>query len=289
MSDMTSSIVPVMDLMIGQVVWAKGGNRDAYRPLESRLTNSSQPLEVAKAIFGQTGCDWLYVADIDSFAGANPAWSVFQSLIDSGFRLLIDANWLLEQRIDEAIERFANSDKVKLIISTETIRNTQQFSAFKKLIDAQITPVFSLDMRGTEVIAKDPDIAGLTPLELIHRAWQVGVRHLIQLDLTTVGQGASDSQSSDCNTATTTTGGLADLCSQRLSLIREIADELPEMVLISGGGMRNDKDCQQMLSNGCQHVLVASAIYDGRLTPDDIAYLIPYRSDQRTRAAIEKS
>jgi len=196
MSDMISSVIPVMDLMIGQVVWAKGGNRDAYRPLESRLTNSSQPLEVAKAIYAQTGCDWLYVADIDSFAGANPSWPVFESLIEAGFHLLIDANWLLEQRIDEAIERFADSDNVKLIISTETIRHADQFSVFKKLIDAGITPVFSLDMRGAEVIAKDPDIARLTPLELVHEAWQAGARHLIQLDLTTVGQGASD-----CNTA----------------------------------------------------------------------------------------
>ena len=183
MSDMICSVIPVMDLMIGQVVWAKGGNRDAYRPLESRLTNSSQPLEVAKAIYAQTGCDWLYVADIDSFAGANPSWPVFESLIEAGFNLLIDANWLLEQRIDEAIERFTDSENVKLIVSTETIRSAEQFSVFKKLIDAGITPVFSLDMRGAEVIAKDPDIARLTPLELVHQAWQAGVRHLIQLDL----------------------------------------------------------------------------------------------------------
>ena len=281
MSDMICSVIPVMDLMIGQVVWAKGGNRDAYRPLESRLTNSSQPLEVAKAIFAQTGCDWLYVADIDSFAGANPSWPVFESLIEAGFHLLIDGNWLLEQRIDEAIERFAESENVKLIISTETIRSADQFSVFRKLIEAGITPVFSLDMRGAEVIAKDPDIARLAPLELVHQAWQAGVRHLIQLDLSTVGQGASD-----CDTAVE--NELDDQPSGRLSLLREIANELPEIVLISGGGMRHNKDCQQILSAGCQHVLVASAIYDGKLTPDDIAFLTPYRRDKRTRAAIEK-
>jgi len=287
MSDIISSVIPVMDLMIGQVVWAKGGNRDAYRPLESRLTNSSQPLEVAKAIFAQTGCDWLYVADIDSFAGANPSWSVFESLIEAGFNLLIDANWLLEQRIDEAIERFANSDNVKLIISTETIRQADQFAVFKKLTDAGITPVFSLDMRGAEVIAKDPDIAGLTPLELVHMAWQAGVQHLIQLDLATVGQGASDIDPSGSNAALE--DELNDQRSNRLSLLLEIADELPELVLISGGGMRDDADCQKILSSGCQHVLVASAIYDGRLTPDDIANLTPYRSNKHTREAIEKN
>ncbi len=274
---MISSVIPVMDLMIGQVVWAKGGNRDSYRPLESRLTNSSAPLKVAQAIFSQTGCDWLYVADIDSFAGANPSWSVFQSLTDAGFNLMIDANWLLEQRIDEAIDQLTGSQQVKLIISTETIRSIDQFSVFGKLIDAGLTPIFSLDMKGSEIIASDPQIAGLTPRELVDQAWQAGVRHLIQLDLTTVGQGASDSGPCDPSAR-----------NERLALIRRITLEFPELILISGGGMRHDKDCQQILSAGCQHVLVASAIYDARLTPDDIANLLPFQSDQRTRAAIEK-
>jgi phosphoribosylformimino-5-aminoimidazole carboxamide ribotide isomerase len=208
-------------------------------------------------------------------------------LIEAGFHLLIDANWLLEQRVDEAIDRFAKSDHVKLIISTETVQRADQFSVFEKLIDAGITPVFSLDMQGAKVIAKDPDIASLTPLELVQMAWQAGVRHLIQLDLTTVGQGASDLNPPDRKTDLE--NDLNDQRSSRLSLLRTIADELPEIVLISGGGMRDNTDCQKILSSGCQHVLVASAIYDGKLTPDDIANLSPYRCNRLTREAIEKS
>jgi len=76
-------VIPVLDLMIGQVVLAQGGNRDEYRPVHSRLTGSSQPLDVAQAIFNQTGCNWLYVADIDSFAGAAPNWQVYQQFSDA--------------------------------------------------------------------------------------------------------------------------------------------------------------------------------------------------------------
>ena len=118
-------------------------------------------------------------------------------------------------------------------------------------------------------------------------ASRAGVQHLIQLDLTTVGQGASDLEPRDCDPALK--NELNDQRSNRLSLLREIADELPEIILISGGGMRDNTDCQTILSSGCQHVLVASAIYDGKLTPDDIANLTPYRSNKLTRAAIEKS
>ena len=276
MSAIVSSIIPVIDLMIGQVVWAKGGNRDAYRPLQSRLTNSSNPLDVAQAIFAQTGCDWLYIADIDSFAGANPAWSVFETLTEAGFKLMIDANWPLEDRINQAIDKLAGTDNIKLIVSTETLSSIEQFKLFTRMTDAGIVPVFSLDMKGADVIAHGSEIADATPLELVHQAWQAGVRHMIQLDLTTVGLHANDdgSASSDGHHQ-----------HERLMLLSEIANELPEMCLISGGGMRNHADCQEMLSSGCQHVLAASAIYNGKLTPDEIAELKPFRCSVETRAA----
>ena len=75
-------VIPVLDLMIGQIVLAQSGNRDEYRPVHSRLTGSSQPSDVAQAIFNQTGCNQLYLADIDSFAGAAPNWRVYQELLD---------------------------------------------------------------------------------------------------------------------------------------------------------------------------------------------------------------
>lgn len=271
MKDIVCAVIPVMDLMIGQVVWAKGGNRDAYRPLSSRLTNESAPLTVARAIFGQTGCDWIYLADIDSFAGARPSWDVFERLNNAGFKLLVDANWLLEDRLDQAIDRWAGSKQIKLIISTETLHSIDQFDQFKRMIAAGLSPVFSLDMRGSAVIAQDPRIKKQTPLELVDRAWNSGVRQMIHLDLSTVGLGASD-----CQVASE--GNPHDPRDARLSLINAIANQFPEMTLISGGGARNDRDCQQLLSAGCQHVLVASAIYDGKLTPDDIADLLPYAS-----------
>ena len=81
----TSPVIPVLDLMIGQIVLASGGVRDEYRPVSSKLTRSSEPLDVAKAMFYQTGCDCLYLADIDSFAGAEPNWRVYNQLLEAGF------------------------------------------------------------------------------------------------------------------------------------------------------------------------------------------------------------
>jgi len=271
MTDIISPVIPVLDIMIGQVVWAKGGQRNDYRPVESKLIQDSSPVNVAQAVFYQTGCRWFYVADIDSFAGAHPNWAAYRTLTDAGFKLLIDADWTTGSRIDEVISNFANSDSVKLIISTETMESLQQFSVLKKLLDAGIDVCFSIDMQGEHVIAKTPEVAALTPLQLVHEAYQQGVRNFIVLNLETVGTGSGI----EIRTSTF----------DRKALISEIANELPDVRLISGGGVRDQSDCQAFLSAGCQQVLVASAIFDCRITPDEIAMLKPFRSHSRTRDA----
>jgi hypothetical protein len=65
-------IIPVMDLMAGQVVRGIAGRRAEYRPLVSPLCGSSAPLEVARAFRG-LGFSEMYLADLDAIAGATPA------------------------------------------------------------------------------------------------------------------------------------------------------------------------------------------------------------------------
>ena len=49
-------IIPVLDLMNGQVVQAIRGERDTYQPIESVLTPETHPLSVARALQAETGC-----------------------------------------------------------------------------------------------------------------------------------------------------------------------------------------------------------------------------------------
>ena len=254
-----SAVVPVLDLMIGQIVLAVAGNRDAYRPVHSRLTNSSQPLDVAQAIFNQTGCDCLYLADIDSFAGANPNWSVYNELLNRGFGLWVDADWVTNDRFGQITEKIDQPEKLNIILSSETLSSTSQFDKFTELIENNIEPIFSLDKKGNSVITQPGELSETSPLELVHMAYDRGVRNLIVLDLDSVG----------------TMSGFADDADGLGPLIQEISSELTDLRMISGGGVRDVSDVQALLNVGCQHVLVASAIHDCKLTPDDVAHLEP--------------
>ena len=251
-------VIPVLDLMIGQIVLAQGGNRDEYRPVHSRLTGSSQPLDVAQAIFNQTGCNWLYLADIDSFAGAAPNWQVYEQLLERGFGLWIDADWITNDRYTQIAKRL-NLERLKIIVSSETLSSVEQFSVFEKLISDGVSVIFSLDKKGNTVVSQTPQteqansLAEKSEADLVRLAYQNNVRDLIVLDLNQVGtnQGFQPSGSS-------------------ATLIKSLKAELPDLRITSGGGVRGPADVQQWIATGCDHVLVASAIHTGAFTPDDM-------------------
>lgn len=253
-------IIPVLDLMIGQIVLATGGNRHQYRPVHSKLTHSSRPIDVARAMFLQTGCDCLYLADIDSFAGADPNWRVYRELLDAGFGLWIDANWNRTDRCEQILDELDQIDRLSVILSSETLTSVEDFDLLNQLSRAGIPSIFSLDKQHDQVITQAGELESARPLELIRQAYDRGTRDFIVLDLGHVG----------------TMQGFDDESSMTLSMLREIAFELEDIRLISGGGVRCPEDAQQLLNSGCQHVLVASAIHDCRFTPDCVSQLKPF-------------
>src|SRR3954464_12378669 len=79
-------VIPVVDLMHGQVVRGVRGERQAYRPIVSRLAAGSAPCDIARALRAAApppeGHDpLLYVADLDAIQGGPAQVSVLQALL----------------------------------------------------------------------------------------------------------------------------------------------------------------------------------------------------------------
>ena len=66
-------IIPVIDLKRGQVVRARLGRREEYRPIETPLSATSDPIDVARGLLSLFPFATLYVADLDAIqsAGSN--------------------------------------------------------------------------------------------------------------------------------------------------------------------------------------------------------------------------
>src|SRR5262249_28270930 len=62
-------IIPVLDLKGGVVVRARMGERHRYAPIVTPLAATSDPLDVARGLFGVYPFATLYVADLDAIEG----------------------------------------------------------------------------------------------------------------------------------------------------------------------------------------------------------------------------
>jgi phosphoribosylformimino-5-aminoimidazole carboxamide ribotide isomerase len=59
-------IIPVIDLLNGEVVHAKQGNRQHYLPIKSQLTSSTHPMDIVSAFKDTFAFDTLYIADLNA-------------------------------------------------------------------------------------------------------------------------------------------------------------------------------------------------------------------------------
>ena len=121
-------IIPVLDLLDGQVVRGVAGRRETYAPIESRLSRSSAPLDVARSLRDTFGSNRLYFADLDGILHERPCWTVIDQLNADGFELLVDAGLrepglarqLIERGISQvvaALETLPGIDELQNIVS----------------------------------------------------------------------------------------------------------------------------------------------------------------------------
>lgn len=73
-------IIPVIDVLKGQVVLAQGGQRADYPLLTSVLTRATEPTAVIKDLLTWYTFETIYIADLDSIEGAPLDRAFYQQL-----------------------------------------------------------------------------------------------------------------------------------------------------------------------------------------------------------------
>lgn len=243
-------VLPVLDLKDRLVVRGVGGRRHEYRPVESRWSADARVSSVADGLRNAYGFRTAYVADLDAIAGGEPAWWAYEALLERGWSLLVDAG-IADLARGEALAAWSHAGEriERLIVGLESLPAMRLLEELlRRLTPARV--VLSLDLRGGELLTPVADWRGQAPLEAARQLVRAGVRQMIVLDLASVGGGA----------------GLSTL-----PLCRQLRGEFPELHLITGGGLRHADDLRQLAADGCcDAVLVASALHDGRLLPEEL-------------------
>lgn len=242
-------IIPVMDLKGGQVTRGVGGRREEYRPIRSSLCEGASPAAVAAGFRNRLGFLELYLADLDAIAGAEPAWAIYESLLDWGHELIVDAGVSSMERAG-ALRDFTRDGHglSGVIVGLETTPHPDNLSAWLDRI-GQERLIFSLDLKHGQAFNHFPAWRDWSPRRIADEAISRGIRRLIVLDLARVGE----------------KGGVGGL-----ELCRELAEMEPPLELIAGGGVRGVEDLVALEQAGCAGALVASALHDGVLGPSEL-------------------
>jgi phosphoribosylformimino-5-aminoimidazole carboxamide ribotide isomerase len=239
-------ILPVLDLMQGQIVRGVGGKRDTYQPIVSKLVASAEPVAVALALHDRFGFDEFYLADLDAIRDGIPNLEVYQQLQMEGFRLWVDAG--VRSRSARTLKMLIIANVARVILGLETIADPDDIGHIVRRLGAD-RAVFSLDLKEGKALGAIERWHTSDPFGIARRAIEsYGVRRLIVLDLAHVGVGNGI--------------GTEALC-------RRIKEVHPEVHLCAGGGVRGSADVARLTQLGVDHVLVASALHDGQIVPAD--------------------
>ena len=235
-------IRPVLDVRGGRAVRAVAGRRDRYTPWNMPWCRSADPLTFARRLRDRWGTNRLYVADLDALEGDGPGdpranRAIWFTLADDGFDLLLDAG----VRHPGDLRPSLTPADSRLVVPTETARSLEELCGSL----AASGGVLGLDLRDGKPIG---------PGGVLAFARSSGAPVLL-LDVAAVGL----------------SGGVPTL-----PLVRELLAANPSRDVRTGGGVRSIEDVREAAAAGVSELLVATALYEGRLSRDDLRpYLAP--------------
>jgi phosphoribosylformimino-5-aminoimidazole carboxamide ribotide isomerase len=240
-------VVPVLDLKGGVAVHALRGDRHAYAPVRSVLSDSADPIALARAFRERLGCDACYVADLDAITGTGDHGAVVQAIAALGLSVWLDAGVATAEEARRAVSRGA----ARVIVGTETLRDVHDLPAIAgaaRAGGAGADCILSLDHRDGRLLGGSPAVAEAETPELAAAAWTAGIRAFIVLDLARVGAGTGP----------------------ETEPARRLRAHLPAAEIVLGGGVRGRDDLHALARAGYQAALVGTALHTGVLGAADL-------------------
>ena len=228
-------IIPVLDLKDGLVVRAQAGRRDEYRPIETPLSESADPLAVAEGLRGLHPFGAFYCADLDAIEGRPPNSSAVKRLcgMTDPPAIWLDAGFGKPSVLESAFR----DPLVHPVLGTESQhdeRLLREFAAHPRLVLS--LDFFADGYRGPGEILDSAD------------AWPNTV---IVMTLERVG----------------TDGG------PDFELLRAIRQRAGNRKVAAAGGARHAGDIEMLSGMGVDAVLMATALHGAKLTPSQLTAL----------------
>jgi phosphoribosylformimino-5-aminoimidazole carboxamide ribotide isomerase len=231
-------IIPVLDILNSEIVHAIKGERKKYKPLKSKLFNSSDPLEILDVLSNKFQFNDFYIADLDAILYKKPNRKVLDQILK-----ISEINIIIDPGIVDSndIVYYSKLNIHKLIIGLETIKSLDEVIKGLRILGTEKL-IISIDMYKENVLTSAKDLRNRSLFEIISKIKSLGIKDIILLDLYRVGQKL---------------GGIPPIYLE--------IQEIFEGNVYVGGGIKDYKDILSYIRHKFTGILVATALYDGSL------------------------
>ena len=234
-------LIPVIDIMRGQVVRAVRGNRQAYLPMVSQLCAGSDPVTVARVLCEHCATRQLYVADLDALLGGAAQAAVLRALLHSLPELEL---WL-----DAGFANAAAAAALRGALGSAGARVVPVFGSESLASRGELercfvgTDAYGRAMAGGAVLSLDRRDGQRLDAAGCWEAPQLWPARVIVMTLERVGSDAGPD----------------------LATLADVGAKSPSTLIVGAGGIRDAADLERARAAGAAAWLVASALHDGRL------------------------
>ncbi len=230
-------LIPVIDLLHGQVVHAREGRRAEYAPVRSNLCKGADPETVMAALLRIHPFRTFYFADLDAIQRQGDNHAVLKKLHDRfpAVEIWVDTGI----RDETALAHWLDAKLGRPVIGSESLLDAGFMSVIRERCKDP-SPVLSLDYQGNEF--RGP------PLLLTHpeRYWP---QRVLAMNVHRVGSDKGPD----------------------LGLIVKLAKRVPGCNVYAAGGVRSIGDLEHIAAAGAAGALVATALHDGRIGSTHLA------------------
>ena len=234
-------VIPVIDILNGVAVHAIRGRRSEYKPLQSSLVCSTDPLRVVEA-FKTLGFNSLYLADLDAILGGSSGLDLFSLGGSLGVSLMVDSG---VSSLD-GVEGLFRQGVSKAIIGTESLLSKGFVAEVVGRFGGNRV-VVSLDLKNGAVLGKLGIDCSIDPLCLLGEFEAMGVLEVIVLDLARVGS------QEGVDTA----------------FLKRVIDQTSLSVYV-GGGVCSISDLVELQALGVEGALIATSLHTGCISVEDL-------------------
>ena len=238
-------IIPVIDILDSKAVHAIKGERANYKPVKSKLINSSDPIEIIKVLKQKFNFREFYIADLDAIIKYSPNLEILSTILK-----IPEIDVIVDPGIKdkEDLLKYSEYKIKKLILGLESINDYNVINEGVRIL-GKYKLIVSLDMFKGKIISKIKDLRNQNPINVVNKLKRFGVKELILLDLFRVGQKI---------------GGIPQI-------YLKILKNFKGSVLV-GGGIKDLMDLTSYNNNKFSGVLIATALYDGSIKIDKLKF-----------------